>query len=221
MIKIGNDWDDILKDIFEDKNFIDFYDFMLREYDKYILYPAKEDIFRALKLTSFSKLKVLILGQDPYHGPGQADGLAFSVKKGISLPPSLRNIFKELKNDLKIEVPLNGDLEKWAKEGVLLLNASLTVRQASPNFYAKSYWSIFTDFIIKKINENKENVVYILWGNKAQEKAQFIDANKNCIIKSVHPSPLSASRGFFNSKPFSKANAYLFSQGKKEIDWRL
>lgn len=218
---LNNDWDDILSDFLNHPRFENFFKFILSEYEKYTLYPDKENIFAALKLTSFEKLKVVILGQDPYHQPGQANGLAFSVNKGVVLPPSLKNIYKELQSDLGIAPPKHGDLSKWAKQGVLLLNTSLTVRNSQPNFYSNSFWKNFTDYIIKKISENKKQVVYILWGNNAQQKIKIINTHDNLIIKSAHPSPLSANRGFFGSRPFSKTNEYLKENRLDVIDWSL
>lgn len=185
------------------------------------IYPAGKNIFNAFNITPFDKVKVLLLGQDPYHGPGQAHGLCFSVQKGVPPPPSLVNIYKELHDDLGIAVPRTGDLTKWAQQGVFMLNASLTVRAGEPMSHAKIGWATFTDAVIKKVSEDKEHVVFILWGKFAQEKAILIDASKHCIIKSAHPSPLSAHNGFFKSKPFSKANEYLVAHGIDPIDWSI
>ena len=180
-----------------------------------------KQIFNAFNLTPFDDVKVVILGQDPYHNIGQAHGLAFSVPDGIQKPPSLQNIFKELKNDLGIEIPSTGNLEKWAKEGVLLLNASLTVRANMAASHAKIGWQQFTDAAIKALSDKKNNLVFILWGNYAIAKERLIDERKHLILKSVHPSPLSASRGFFGCHHFSKTNEYLINKGIKPIDWRL
>jgi len=184
-------------------------------------YPSTKNIFKALELTPFNKIKVVILGQDPYHGENQANGLAFSVHKDIRIPPSLRNIYKELNTDLGIEIPKHGDLTKWALEGVLLLNSILTVEPHKPASYRNIGWEEYTDEIIQSINNKKENVVFILWGNYAQEKGKYIDEDRHLVIKSSHPSPFSARKGFFGSKPFSKCNNYLKERGIKEIDWRL
>ena len=185
------------------------------------IYPAGKNIFNAFNITPFDKVKVLLLGQDPYHGAGQAHGLCFSVQKGVPPPPSLVNIYKELHDDLGVAVPRTGDLTKWAQQGVFMLNASLTVRAGEPMSHAKIGWATFTDAVIKKVSEDKEHVVFILWGKFAQEKAVLIDASKHCIIKSAHPSPLSAHNGFFKSKPFSKANEYLVAHGIDPIDWSI
>ena len=187
-----------------------------------IIFPPIESVFNSLVLTPFHSIKVVIIGQDPYHGEGEANGLSFSVNEGIKIPPSLRNIFKELSSDINgFEIPNHGNLEKWAKQGVLLLNASLTVVKDTANSHSKIGWEKFTNKIIESISNNKENIVFILWGNNAHEKMEFINPNKHYIIKSVHPSPLSASRGFFGSKPFSKTNEYLIKNNKTPIDWRL
>lgn len=185
------------------------------------IYPPKELIFRALELTPFENIKVVILGQDPYHGEGEANGLAFSVNKGVKLPPSLRNIYEELKSDMGIKIPNHGDLTSWAKQGVLLLNSVLTVEKDKPASHRNIGWEEYTDSIIKKISDKKENIVFILWGKYAQSKKDFIDERKHLVISSPHPSPFSANKGFFGSKPFSKTNTYLKSKGKKEIDWRI
>jgi uracil-DNA glycosylase len=186
-----------------------------------IIFPDDNSVFEALKLTSFQNVKVVILGQDPYHGEGQAHGLSFSVNKGVKIPPSLINIYKELSDDLKMTPPQHGNLEAWAKEGVLLLNTVLTVESSSPGSHHGKGWEKFTDKIIELLNERKNHLVFILWGNPAQKKASIVDKNKHLILKSVHPSPLSFYRGFLGSKPFSKTNAYLNANGIKEINWSL
>jgi uracil-DNA glycosylase len=186
-----------------------------------IIFPAGENIFNALNRTPFGNTKVVILGQDPYHGPGQAHGLSFSVPQGVRLPPSLLNIYKELVQDMSIEMPLHGCLEHWADQGVLLLNAVLTVEQGNAGAHQGKGWERFTDSVIQALNEHRDNLVFILWGSYAQKKGQFIDQSKHLVLKSVHPSPLSAHRGFFGSRPFSQANAYLRSKGMTEIDWRV
>ncbi|AHF16970.1 uracil-DNA glycosylase [Niabella soli] len=186
-----------------------------------VIYPAGSNIFNAFNTTPFDKVKVLLLGQDPYHGPGQAHGLCFSVQRGVPPPPSLVNIYKELQDDLGLPIPRTGDLTSWAQQGVFMLNASLTVRAGEPMSHAKIGWATFTDAVIKKVSDDKQNVVFILWGRFAQEKASLIDASKHCIIKSAHPSPLSAHNGFFKSKPFSKTNEYLVAHGIDPIDWKI
>ncbi len=197
-------------------------DLLLKEaYSQSYIYPPKNVAFKALHLTPFEKTKVVILGQDPYHGEGQANGLAFSVNKGIKLPPSLRNIFKELQSDLGYPIPSSGDLTAWAKQGVLLLNSVLTVKKDSPASHRNLGWQLYTDSVISQLSSKKENLVFILWGKYAQEKVSLIDESKHMVIQSPHPSPFSANRGFFGSKPFSKTNTYLKSKGISEIDWRL
>lgn len=183
------------------------------------IYPACNDYFAALNLTSFDQVKVVIVGQDPYHGPGQAHGLCFSVCEGVRLPPSLLNIFKELRDDMGVPIPQSGSLTKWAKQGVLLLNAVLTVEEGKAAAHQGKGWEEFTDKIIHVLNDEKENLVFILWGSYAQKKAAFVDRKKHYVIESVHPSPLSAHRGFFGTKPFSKTNSFLRSKGIPEIDW--
>lgn len=215
---IGNDWDKILieetkKDYF--KNIISFID---KEYNEKTIYPKKENIFRALKLTSYNNVNVVILGQDPYHGENEANGLCFSVNNGIKIPPSLQNIFKELQNDLKIKRS-NTDLSDWANQGVLLLNTVLTVEKDNAFSHRNKGWEIFTDKIIECLNEKDNPVVFILWGNAARSKKKLITNKKHMIIESSHPSPLSYYRGFEGSKPFSKANKLLKSVNKKEISW--
>lgn len=185
------------------------------------IFPKTEDIFSALNLLNLEDVKVVIIGQDPYHGEGQAHGLSFSVKKGVKIPPSLKNIYKELEDDLGHKISDHGYLEKWAKEGVLLLNAVLTVEEKKPGSHQKIGWQKFTDKIIKTVNEKQNHVVFVLWGSYAAKKAQDIDASRHLIVESVHPSPLSSYRGFFGSKPFSKANAFLVKNGKKAVDWNL
>ncbi|MBO7187051.1 MAG: uracil-DNA glycosylase [Clostridia bacterium] len=221
MIKIGGGWDEILKDDFSSESYLSLREFLKTEYSERVIYPNMNDIFNALKITPFKSVKAVILGQDPYHGEGQAMGLSFSVPNGIPLPPSLVNIFKELSLDLSIPPAKSGDLTKWAKEGVLLLNTALTVRAGQANSHSKKGWEVLTDSIIKKLSDYNENIVFILWGNNARSKKKLIDATRHFIIESAHPSPLSAYNGFFNSKPFSKTNAYLKSKNIKEIDWTL
>lgn len=186
-----------------------------------IIYPAGKNIFNAFNTTPFDHVKVLLLGQDPYHGPGQAHGLCFSVQKGVPPPPSLVNIYKELKADLGVPIPASGDLTHWAQRGVFMLNASLTVRAGEPMSHSKIGWATFTDAVIRKVSEHKTHVVFILWGKFAQEKASLIDASKHLILRSAHPSPLSAHNGFLGSRPFSKTNEYLAAHGIDPIDWKV
>ena len=185
------------------------------------IYPPQDEVFNAFKYTAFDEVKVVILGQDPYHGPNQAHGLAFSVNYGIKTPPSLLNMYKELHDDLGLYIPNNGFLEKWAKQGVLLLNTSLTVRDSEANSHSKIGWQTFTDNIIKKLNEREKPIIFILWGNNAKAKEKFIDTNKHYILKGAHPSPLSANRGFFGCKHFSEVNRILKELKEKEIDWQI
>lgn len=219
--KIEDTWKVILNEEFQSEYFQNLKSFLVEEKKKFTVYPEGKNIFAAFNMVPFNMVKVVILGQDPYHGEGQAHGLSFSVPQGIKIPPSLRNIYKELKNDLNIVAPNSGNLEKWAKQGVFLLNATLTVRANEAGSHQKKGWEIFTDKVIKSISENKENIVFILWGSYAQAKEKLIDSEKHCIIKSAHPSPLSAHNGFWESKPFSKTNDYLKSKGLKPIDWTL
>ena len=185
------------------------------------IFPIGSEIFSAFNFTPFEKVKVVILGQDPYHGRGQAHGLSFSVKEGVQPPPSLENIFKELKSDIELARPKSGSLEKWAEEGVLLLNTVLTVEKSKPASHQNKGWETFTDKVLSLLNEEKSHLVYILWGKKAQEKGMFLDGDANLIIKSAHPSPYSAANGFFDSKPFSKTNEYLNENGIASINWKL
>lgn len=222
MFKTNNDWDFHLKSETELPYFKNLISFLEDEYSKETIFPKKEEIFNALKLLSLEKTKVIILGQDPYHGPNEAHGLAFSVKEGIRLPPSLKNIFKELESDLGIKEPEGkGDLTDWAKEGVLLLNTVLTVRENQAESHKNKGWEIFTDRIISIINEKENPVVFILWGNHAIKKASLITNPRHLILTSAHPSPLAARRGFFGCRHFSKTNEFLRKTGQKEIDWQL
>ena len=218
---LNNDWQELLEEEMEKEYYQKLRKFLIEEYSTRTIYPDKHDIFNALNLTAYKDVKAVILGQDPYHGPNQAYGLAFSVKEGVKTPPSLVNIYKELHDDLGCYIPNNGCLTKWAKEGVLLLNASLTVRAGEANSHSKIGWEIFTDHIIRLLNEREDPIVFILWGNNARKKKEMITNSKHYIIESVHPSPLSASRGFFGSKPFSKTNKFLESIGKEPIDWQI
>ena len=218
---IGNDWDNKLSVIWNSEGFHKFMDIIDHEYATKTIYPPKEDIFAALKNTPFKDTKVVIVGQDPYHGEGEAMGLSFSVHEGIKLPPSLKNIYQELESDLGYTPVKSGDLTKWTKEGVLLLNATLTVVKDTPNSHAKLGWSLFTDYVIKVLNEKEEPVVFILWGNFAKTKKEFITNPKHLVIESAHPSPFSARNGFFGSKPFSRTNEFLKKNNIKEINWDL
>lgn len=221
MVNFNNDWDEILKDEFKSEYYLKLREFLKSEYSHHKIHPDMNDIFNALKWTSFKDTKVVILGQDPYHGENQAHGLAFSVKKGVAIPPSLLNMYKELKDSLGLYIPNNGYLEKWARQGVLLLNASLTVRDGLANSHRNKGWEIFTTEIIKKLNERNDPVIFLLWGNNAREKAQYIDRSRHYIFETVHPSPLSASRGFFGCGHFKKANDVLVKLGKEPIDWQI
>ena len=220
-MKIGNDWDIVLKDVFESNKFRDLIIRVNDEYSKGICFPVKSEVFNAIKLTPYSNVKVVIVGQDPYHGINEAHGLSFSVQKGIKIPPSLQNIYKELESDLGIKPSECGDLTKWAKEGVLLLNAVLTVEKDKPASHNGLGWELLTDFIIKELNKKDEPIVFILWGNFARSKKVFITNKKHLVIESTHPSPFSARNGFFGSKPFSKTNNFLKQNNIKEIDWQL
>jgi uracil-DNA glycosylase len=220
-VNLKNDWNDLLKDEFEKEYYKKLRDFLVNEYKSKTVFPDMYDIFNALNFTAYKDVKVVILGQDPYHGPNQAHGLSFSVKPPIPAPPSLVNIYKELRDDLGCYIPNNGYLKKWADQGVLLLNTALTVRSGEANSHRKIGWEIFTDKVIELLNERKDPVIFILWGNNAISKEKLITNKWHYIIKSVHPSPLSASRGFFGSKPFSKVNNLLKSIDKKSIDWQI
>ena len=218
---IGNDWDIILKNVWESPGFKKFMKKVDEEYSKYTCYPSYENIFNALRLTSYKDVKVVIIGQDPYHGEGEAHGLSFSVQKGVKLPPSLQNIFKELYDDLGIENKNNGDLTPWAKEGVLLLNSILSVRKDSPLSHKDLGWQLLTDHIIKLLNLKTEPIVFILWGSFAKSKKQYITNPKHLVLESTHPSPFSCRSGFFGSRPFSKTNEFLRKNNIKEINFKL
>lgn len=218
---LKNDWNELLKDEFSKDYYLSLREFLKNEYTTKIIYPDKYDIFNALHYTSYKDVKVVILGQDPYHGPNQAHGLSFSVSPGVKIPPSLLNIYKELNSDLGCYIPNNGYLKKWADQGVLLLNTSLTVRAGEANSHKNKGWEIFTDKIISLINEKTDPVVFLLWGNNAINKKKLITNKQHLILSSPHPSPLSASRGFFGSKPFSKINKFLISVNKAPIDWQI
>lgn len=218
---IGNEWDKILKEEFSKEYFKKLIEYIQKEYKEKVIYPKQTDVFNAFRYTDFKDVKVVILGQDPYHGPNQAEGLSFSVKDEVQKPPSLKNIFIELENDLKIPFPEHNSLKPWSKEGVLLLNAVLTVEEHKPTSHKDLGWEIFTDDIIKIINKKNTPVVFILWGAYARKKKYLITNPIHLIIESAHPSPFSAYNGFFESKPFSKTNAFLKKNGIKEIDWRI
>ncbi|WP_280521198.1 uracil-DNA glycosylase [Paenibacillus mangrovi] len=216
-----NDWDEQLKEEVEKPYFNDLRYALAKEYKLHTVYPAKDNLFQALKLTSYEHTKVVILGQDPYHGPGQAHGLSFSVLPGVRIPPSLSNIYKELHSDLGVPIPNNGYLVHWAKQGVLLLNTVLTVREGQANSHKGLGWERFTDAVIEKLNERDKPMLFILWGSHAQKKGAFIDRKKHLVLESVHPSPLSVHRGFFGSRPFSRTNAFLESHNMEPIDWTI
>lgn len=218
-VRIAASWKTRLQDEFQKPYFRELISFVREEYRNNTVYPSGRDIFRAFDACPFEEIKVVIIGQDPYHGEHQANGLCFSVHDGIRMPPSLVNIFKEIRQDLGKPLPSSGDLERWARQGVLLLNATLTVRAASPGSHQKRGWEEFTDAVIRKISEEKQHVVFLLWGAYAQKKGEIIDRSKHLVLMSAHPSPFSADRGFFGNKHFSKANEYLKAKGLKEIDW--
>ena len=220
-VTFKNDWNEILQDEFKKDYYLKLRQFLINEYKTKTIYPDMHDIFNALHYTPYNKVKVVILGQDPYHGPNQAHGLSFSVKPEVQTPPSLKNIFKELNSDLNCFIPDNGFLEKWALQGVLLLNTVLTVRAHEANSHKGIGWEIFTDKIIKSLNERNEPIVFILWGSNAIKKQELITNPNHFIVKAPHPSPLSAHRGFFGSKPFSKTNEFLNSINEKPIDWQI
>lgn len=220
MVKLGNDWDQILAPEFEKEYYLKLRSFLIKEYASYEVYPDMHDIFNALKATPYGNVKAVILGQDPYHEPGQAHGLCFSVKPGVDTPPSLVNIFKELKMDLGIEPPGHGCLEQWAQHGVLLLNTVLTVRRGQANAHKGKGWEIFTDRVIEALNEREEPLAFILWGANAQTKESMITNRRHLVVKGVHPSPLSAHRGFFGKHYFSTVNDFL-SQYGEPIDWMI
>ncbi|KAB8129895.1 uracil-DNA glycosylase [Gracilibacillus oryzae] len=218
---LKNDWANVLEQEFDKEYYKQLREFLKKEYQQYTIYPNMYDIFNALNYTSYADVKVVILGQDPYHGPDQAHGLSFSVKPEVDIPPSLRNIYKELAEDLGCSIPDHGYLKKWAEQGVLLLNNVLTVRAGQAHSHRGKGWEQFTNQVIVSLNDKTDPVVYILWGAAAQKKQALIDTSKHFIIKSPHPSPLSAHRGFFGSKPFSKTNEILQEVGKEPIDWQI
>lgn len=218
---IGNDWDKLLEEEYKKEYFINLQKFIIEEYKRKEVYPKMSEIFKAFVKTSYDNIKVVIIGQDPYHGENEAEGLSFSVKIGIQKPPSLLNIFTELKNDLNYPIPNHGSLVSWAEQGVLLLNSTLTVVKDTPKSHSNKGWEIFTDEVIKLINKKTTPVVFILWGSDARSKKSFITNSKHLIIESAHPSPLSAYRGFFGSRPFSKTNEFLIKNNIKPIDWKI
>ena len=218
-VKIAEPWKGKLENEFNKAYFQELVSFVKSEYSRYKVYPKGKQIFSAFDHCNFDDLKVVIIGQDPYHGEGQANGLCFSVNEGVTKPPSLVNIFKEIKNDLGIEIPETGNLERWADQGVLLLNATLTVKAQSPGSHQKKGWEIFTDAVIQTISDEKEGIVFLLWGAYAQRKGEKINASKHKILSSAHPSPFAANRGFFGNSHFSQTNAYLEQKGLKPIVW--
>ncbi len=221
MTKIGNDWDIMLQDEFDRPYFKRLENFLTEERARYEIYPPQEDVFNALRYSSFQDTKVVILGQDPYHEPGQAHGLCFSVNKGVTIPPSLVNIYKEIENDLGIKMPGHGYLADWAKQGVLLLNTVLTVRRGQANSHKGKGWEIFTDRIVEILNQRQKPMVFILWGANAKSKTQIITNKEHMVITGAHPSPLSAWKGFFGGRYFSKANRYLEITGQEPVDWGI
>ncbi|RAV99587.1 uracil-DNA glycosylase [Pseudochryseolinea flava] len=218
-VKIAPSWKDRLEAEFDKPYFTNLIDFVKNEYQTQTVYPPGKEIFRAFDACDFDNVKVVIIGQDPYHGPGQANGLCFSVHDGMRMPPSLLNIFKEIQNDLRQPIPASGDLGRWSTQGVLMLNATLTVRASTPGSHQNKGWETFTDAVIKKISDEKEHVVFMLWGAYAQKKGEMIDRKKHLVLMSAHPSPFSADRGFFGCKHFSKTNDYLKSKGLGEVRW--
>ncbi len=221
MKPLGGGWDELLGGLFKDERYLKIREFLKNEYTTHIVYPDMYELYNCFRYTPVSGLKAVILGQDPYHEPNQAHGLCFSVRRGVPLPPSLQNIYKEMESDLGIKQPNCGELTKWAQQGVLLLNTTLTVREHLANSHSKCGWAWFTDSVIKLISDNTENVVFILWGGNARSKTPLIDGKKHLILQCAHPSPLSAYNGFFGCRHFSKTNEYLTSHGKQPIDWDL
>lgn len=221
MVHIGNSWDDILADEFKKEYYLKLREFLKREYAQYRVYPNMYDIFNSLKYAAYEDVKAVIIGQDPYHGPGQAHGLCFSVKAGVAPPPSLQNIFKEMQADLGIDPPNNGELTDWTKQGVLMLNSVLTVREGMANSHKGKGWEILTDEIIRKLNERDKPIAFILWGGNAKAKAPLITNPIHGVFKAAHPSPLSAYNGFFGCRHFSQVNKFLVDNGIAPIDWRI
>ena len=221
MVHFNNEWDELLADEFKKDYYLRLREFLKKEYATQTIYPNMYNIFNSLKYTSYSDVKAVILGQDPYHGPGQAHGLCFSVQEGVPLPPSLKNIFKELQDDLGCTPPVNGTLTKWAENGVLLMNTVLTVREGQANSHRGMGWEIFTDHVISLLNEREKPMVFLLWGGNARSKAKLIDRSRHCVLECAHPSPLSAYNGFFGCRHFSKTNAFLTAHDMEPIDWQL
>ncbi|MGN0674675.1 MAG: uracil-DNA glycosylase [Oscillospiraceae bacterium] len=221
MVNIGNEWDELLKDEFQKEYYLKLREFLKKEYFTYHIYPNMYDIFNSLKYTSYSDVKAVIIGQDPYHGAGQAHGLCFSVQKGTAIPPSLQNIYKEIYSDLGIPPANHGYLKKWADNGVLLMNAVLTVREGQANSHRGMGWEIFTDRVIELLNQREKPIVFLLWGNNAKQKMRLITNPNHLILQAAHPSPLSAFSGFFGCRHFSKANQFLSEHGMEPIDWRV
>ena len=221
MVHIGNSWDEILADEFKKEYYLKLREFLKYEYSHFTVYPDMHDIFNSLKYTPYENVKAVIIGQDPYHGPGQAHGLCFSVKAGVNPPPSLQNIFKELNADLGVPIPNNGELTDWAKQGVLMMNTVLTVRQGQPNSHKGKGWEQLTDAVIKKLNERNVPTAFILWGGNAKAKAPLITNPIHAVFKAAHPSPLSAYNGFFGCRHFSKVNDFLVSNNIQPIDWTI
>ena len=221
MKPLGGGWDEVLSPLFESENYRKIREFLKQEYTRHVVYPDMYDIYNCFRYTPFDKVKVVILGQDPYHNEGQAHGLCFSVQKGVEPPPSLVNIYKELHDDVGFRVPDSGDLTKWAKEGVLLLNTALTVRAHMANSHKNCGWTWFTDNVIRIVSEKKEHVVFLLWGGNARSKKPLIDSEKHLVLECAHPSPLSAYNGFFGCRHFSKTNQYLSAHGIEPVDWQL
>ncbi|MEL7565141.1 MAG: uracil-DNA glycosylase, partial [Dehalobacterium sp.] len=221
LVIFNNDWDELLSGEFQKDYYLKLRQFLIKEYNTKTIYPDKYKIFEALKLIAYKDVKVVILGQDPYHGKNQAHGMAFSVQKGVEIPPSLINIYKELTDDLDCYMPNNGYLVPWAKQGVLLLNTSLTVVANAANSHRNRGWEVFTDTVIQLLNKRDNPIVFLLWGSNAKDKTKYITNPRHLILKSVHPSPLSASRGFFGCKHFSRANKFLKENGQTEIDWQI
>lgn len=221
MVNIGNEWDDLLKGEFEKEYYLNLREFLKKEYFTYHIYPDMYDIFNALKYTSYSDVKAVMIGQDPYHGKGQAHGMCFSVQKGVAIPPSLQNIYKEIYSDLGIPPANHGYLKKWADSGVLMMNAVLTVREGQANSHKGKGWEIFTDRVIELLNEREKPIVFLLWGGNAKQKIRLITNPNHLILQAAHPSPLSAFNGFFGCRHFSKTNEFLVNHGMEPIDWRI
>ncbi len=221
MVNIGNDWDELLRGEFQKEYYLKLRQFLISEYNTHTIYPPMGDIFNALRATPYASVKAVILGQDPYHGAGQAHGMCFSVKKGVQPPPSLINIFKELNADLGVPIPKHGQLTDWAKNGVLLLNTALTVREGQANSHRGMGWEIFTDRVIELLNEREQPIVFLLWGGNARAKKRLITSPQHLVLECAHPSPLSAYNGFFGCRHFSKTNEFLKANGISPIDWTI